>query len=452
MEKEKAKEKEKTKWYHLKFVSHVFGIHVKLFLPMAAAVVICALFGKLPEGYVGTLVFVMSLGGILSWMGNSLPIIRAIGGQLLVPLFGSTILVGMRVFPEAVIEGPKLFMAGGLQMIFVAAVVVGSILAMDRKLLLASVVRYLPVLLISQIVALAFAFLAALVTGTSFYDAVFFIAAPCMSGGTSGAIATLPALYSSVLGKDMSAIGGSMYAVAMVGTYIATLMLVVMKVLAEKFPKAMGNGEGSLLKDEGEALKTARENQIKYEDSSLDYNQLGAGLFVSGAIMVGGVLLSAIIPQVVYVAWAIVLCIVIKGTGLLPESLCKAANFWSQFILKNLIIILVTSLGMSTGGGASLAAALNPATIIIIILVFLGAIIGAALGSKMFGLHRYEGTLTAALCSCNIGASGDLQMLIIADRVDLLAYATISTRIGGAMMLVELSVLFPIVARSLGVI
>jgi len=39
---------------------------------------------------------------------------------------------------------------------------------------------------------------------------VFFIAAPCMTGGSSGAIATLPALYSSILGKDVSSLGGTM--------------------------------------------------------------------------------------------------------------------------------------------------------------------------------------------------------------------------------------------------
>lgn len=442
----------KEKWYHFKFVPLVFGIQVKFFLPIALAVVVCAAFGFLPEGFVGAFVFVMSLGGILSWIGSSTPILRAIGGQLLVPLFGTIILVGKGIFPETVIEGPKLLMSGGFQMVFVAAVVVGSILAMDRKLLLASVARYLPVLLITQIFALAFAFLAAFITGTSVYDAVFFIAAPCMSGGTSGAIATLPALYSSVLGKDMTSMGGSMYAVAMLGEYIAIIMVVVIKLLAEKFPKAMDNGQGQLLRIESKVLEDARKNQVNYEESSTDYTQLGAGLFVSGAVMVGGVLLSAIIPQVVYVAWAIIICIVLKGTGILPESLCKAAYYWSQFILKNVIIILVTSLGMSAAGGFSLSAIMNPATIIIIILTFLGAIVGAMLGSKLFKIHRYEGALTAALCQCNIGASGDLQMLILSDRVNLLAYATMSTRIGGAMVLIEISIIFPIVAKALGII
>jgi Na+/citrate or Na+/malate symporter len=34
--------------------------------------------------------------------------------------------------------------------------------------------------------------------------------------------------------------------------------------------------------------------------------------------------------------------------------------------------------------------------------------------------------------------------------LDLLAFATISTRIGGGLMLLEISLIFPIVARALG--
>lgn len=445
-------EQKKLKWYQFKMVNKIFGIHIKYFLPIAVVVYIAAWFGMMPDGFVGNFAFLMAVGGVLSWIGMITPLVRSIGGSLLLPLFGATVLSKLGAIPAVGTESAAALMDGGLQMLFVSAVLVGSILAMDRKLLLASVIRYIPVLIISQVFALGFAFVSALITGTSFYEAMFFIAAPCMTGGSSGAIATLPSLYSSILGTDVSAMGGPMLAVAMVGTYIATGMVVIMKVLAEKFPKAMGNGHGMLLQKESPALKEARENWVPYEDSSLDYSQLGGGLFLSVAVMVLGVILSSFIPQIVYVAMAIIVCIVLKGTGILPDELCKAANYWSQFTIKNLLVVLVTALGLNSMGGVSLGSVISVGTIVIIVLTFLGAVIGAMVGSKLLGLYRYEGSLTAALCACNIGASGDLQMLIIADRLDLLAFATISTRIGGALMLVEISIIFPLVARAMGVI
>jgi len=449
MEKTEVK---KIKWYSFKKVDTVFGIHIKYFFPMALIVIIASELGLLPEGFVGSFAFLMAVGGILSWIGVTTPVVREIGGFLFMPLFGTLFLYKAGLLPEVGMKSSQILMSNGLQMLFVSAIVVGSILAMDRKLLLSSVLRYMPVLLISQIFAIGFAFLAAMLTGTSFYDAVFFIAAPCMTGGSSGAIATLPALYSSILGKDVSSFGGTMLAVAMIGEYIAVLFVVIMKILAEKFPEVMGNGQGQLLKKESDALKEARKNWVPYEDSSLDYSQLGGGLFVSVAIMTCGVILSGLIPQIVYVAWAIIICIVIKTINVLPDTICRAANYWGQFAIKNLLIVLVTALGLSSMGGVSLSSVFSISTILIIIITFVGAVLGAMFASHLFGLYRYEGSLTAAMCACNIGASGDLQMLILCDRVNLLAFATISTRIGGALMLIEISLIFPIVCRVMGLI
>ncbi|MDR1903241.1 MAG: 2-hydroxycarboxylate transporter family protein [Treponema sp.] len=441
---------EKTKWYVFKKVDHLFGIHIKFFLPIALIVCGAAQFEILPEGFVGSLAFLFAMGGILSWIGMITPIIREIGGFLILPLFGSSLLFKAGLISELSVNGAKLLMGNGFQMVFVSAIVVGSILALDRKILLASVIRYVPVLIISQVFALGFAFVSALITRTSFYDAVFFIAAPCMTGGTSGAVATLPALYSSILKTDMSALGGKLLAVAMIGEYIAVLFVVIMHVLANKYPAFMGNGNGELLQKESPALQEARKNWVPYENASLDYSELGGGFFLSLAVMVGGALLSKIIPQIVYVAWAIIICIAAKWTGFFSDKICRAANYWSQFAMKNIIVILVTALGLSSNSSASMASVFSFSTIVIIILTFIGAVLGAMFASRLFGLYRYEGALTAAMCSCNIGASGDLQMLTITNRLQLIAFATISTRIGGALMLLEISIIFPLVTRVLG--
>lgn len=442
----------KAKWYAFKRIDKIFGIHIKYFIPAALVVLIAAKFGLLPEGFVGAFAFLIAIGGILSWIGQVTPIVREIGGYLFVPLFGALLLYKVGIVSEIGVKGAQLLMNNNFQMLFVSAVIAGSILAMDRKMLLSSVLRYIPVLIISQIFAIGFAFLAAMVTGKSLYDVVFFIAAPCMTGGSSGAIATLPALYSSVLGKDVSSLGGSMLAVAMIGEYIAVIFVVVMKVLADKYPKFMGNGQGKILQKESPALQEARKNWVPYDESSHDYNELGGGLFISVAIMVLGVVLANFIPQIAYVAWGIIICIVLKVAGVLPDKICRAANYWSQFCIKNLLVILVTALGLSSMGSTNLSSVFNVTTLVIIVITFIGAVIGAMVASKLFGLFRYEGSLTAAMCSCNIGASGDLQMLVLSNRVDLLAFATISTRIGGALMLVEISIIFPIVARALGLI
>ena len=187
-----------------------------------------------------------------------------------------------------------------------------------------------------------------------------------------------------------------------------------------------------------------------YPNSTDDYGDLIGGLFLSLAVTVIGSIFNHFVPSVVYIAWTIIIVILAKIFGLVPDDLCKKANCWSQFTQEFLIIIICAAIGMSSSSGVSLSSIMSPATIIILLMTFIGAIIGAMVGAKIFGLYRYETAITAAMCSCNIGASGDVQMLAVTERMDLLAFATISTRIGGAMMLIEISVLFPIVVRALG--
>jgi len=51
-----------------------------------------------------------------------------------------------------------------------------------------------------------------------------------------------------------------------------------------------------------------------------------------------------------------------------------------------------------------------PAFLVILITVF-GAFLGAALFGKIAGLWPYEAGITAGLCCCNIGGSGDIAVL-----------------------------------------
>ena len=84
----------------------------------------------------------------------------------------------------------------------------------------------------------------------------------------------------------------------------------------------------------------------------------------------------------------------------------------------------------------------NPAYILIIAATVIGAMIGTFLMGKLFGFYPVEGMLTAGLCMANGGGSGDVQCLGAAHRMELMSYAQISSRIGGAIMLVVASFFF----------
>lgn len=60
----------------------------------------------------------------------------------------------------------------------------------------------------------------------------------------------------------------------------------------------------------------------------------------------------------------------------------------------------------------------------------------------LVGFFFVDSAVTAGLCMANRGGSGDLAVLGAADRMDLISYAQLSSRLGGGIILVIGSILF----------
>ena len=65
-----------------------------------------------------------------------------------------------------------------------------------------------------------------------------------------------------------------------------------------------------------------------------------------------------------------------------------------------------------------------------------GAFFGAAIVGKWVGFYPVEAGITAGLCMANMGGTGDVAVLSAADRMELMPFAQISSRLGGAIILI----------------
>lgn len=433
----------------------VCGLSAKHFIPFFIVIMITTYMGFLPTvtiysngtdtytatSFIATIAFLMAIGGLFFWLGNTIPIVNNyLGGACLLPLLGASFLNFVGLVPETLQNGTKVLMSGGFQDAYIAMLLVGSILVMDRKILLGATARYMPTILGSQVFALGFCMLAGLITGFGIPEALFNIGAPCMSGGSGGAMTTLPKLYSDLAGTDMSGMAGQFLCYASIANVLAVVFAAIGGALTSKVKGLNGNGE--ILHSKNAKMDVEAE---KRPGTSADYAALGSGLFMSFCFYLLGNIFGSLpgLSVIPGLAWTIIFAIIVKCTGILPQSIEDNCVYAMNFALKALLPMLIAGIGVNSLKFSTLSEYFTPGAFIVIIMAVLGAFIGAMIFGKISGLWAYEAGVTAGLCCCNIGGSGDLAVLSAANRMNLLAFASISTRIGGALMVIWIGLLYP---------
>lgn len=429
----------------------VCGLEAKHFIPFFIMVMVAVYCGFMPTttigsddyvatSFIGTIAFLMAVGGLFFWLGNTIPIVNNyLGGACLLPLIGASFMNFIGIVPQELVNGTKVLMSGGFQDAYIAMLLVGSILVMDRKILLGATARYLPTVIGSQVFALGFCALAGVLTGFGVTDALFNIGAPCMSGGSGGAMTTLPILYTNLSGTDQMPMAGQFLCYASISNVIAILMAAIAGSITSKMKGI--NGGGAILRKAGE-VQTEGE---KRPGTSADYVALGSGIFMSFGLYLLGNIFGSIpgLDVIPGLAWTIIFGIIIKCTGILPAKIEDNCVYSMNFALKALLPMLIAGIGINSLKFETLGEFFTPGAFIVIFLSVFGAFLGALIFGQLSGLFGYEAGVTAGLCCCNIGGSGDLAVLSAANRMNLLAFASISTRIGGALMVIWIGLLYP---------
>lgn len=107
---------------------------------------------------------------------------------------------------------------------------------------------------------------------------------------------------------------------------------------------------------------------------------------------------------------------------------------WFQFFVKNFANLLLAALGVGFIKLQDVLAALTPMYIIVVAAVVIGAIIGSGFVGRLVGFYPIEAAITGGLCMANMGGSGDIATLGATKRMELMSFAAVSSRLGGALM------------------
>lgn len=120
---------------------------------------------------------------------------------------------------------------------------------------------------------------------------------------------------------------------------------------------------------------------------------------------------------------------------------------WFQFFVKNFANLLLAALGVGLIKLQDVLAALTPMYIIVVAAVVIGAIIGSGFVGRLVGFYPIEAAITGGLCMANMGGSGDIATLGATKRMELMPFAAVSSRLGGALMQILGSFLLALFVR-----
>ncbi|MGF1681692.1 2-hydroxycarboxylate transporter family protein [Photobacterium minamisatsumaniensis] len=403
---------------------------MNIIFALSAAVILLAMIqNTMPSGIIGAIGVMAVVGYILNVAGNKTPIVNQFfGGGAIVIIFGSSYIFHSGLIPHETADTITTFVKdGGFLSFFIASLVTGSILGMDTTLLKKAALKYIPVILGGAACAFLFAGIVGAALGNGFMDSVMLIALPIMGGGMGAGAVPLVEIMSGNTGMSTEVLLSKMVPALAIGNAIAIVMAGLLDKVGKFFPSLTGNGQ--LMRGKSE------ESVEEKEELPISINVLGIGALLAITMYFVGSMLSSLISMHTY-ALMIIFVALVKVAGFMPRDLERAAHGWYKFVVDNLTPALLVGIGVAYTDLNQIIDSLSLVYFLMVFATVLGAVVGTAVIGRLMGFNPIEASITAGLCMANMGGTGDVAVLAASKRMELMPFAQISSRIGGAFMLI----------------
>ena len=399
-----------------------------MYLAIALIVVLAALTKRLPNDLIGGLAVMMLGGFLLGDIGGKIPVFKHIGGAAILCLFVPSALLGYNLFdPEMHRALTTAMKTANLQYLFIACLVVGSILGMKHKVLVQGFIRMFVPLLAGTLGAVIAGVSIASMFGYDPKYAFFYIIIPIVGGGIGEGILPLSIAYSEILLTPQADIVATLIPAALIGNVVAILSSGVLKWLGERRPEFSGKGSLVRTGDDKELL-------AKQQEAPINVGLMGAGLLLTCSFFIVGTLLAPVfgIPGPILM---IICAALVKVTKLMPASMELGAYQMYKFMTSNLTFAILVGLGALFVPWNQMVASLTPAYFVICAVTVLSMVLSGFVVGFWMKMYPIESAIVTA-CHSGLGGTGDIAILTASNRMELMPFAQISTRVGGAAMIV----------------
>ncbi|MDV6252319.1 2-hydroxycarboxylate transporter family protein [Vibrio sp. EA2] len=419
----------------------IFGLPLPLYSILFMVILIAHVTDTIPNNIVGGFGFMFVVGALFGELGNRLPIFnKYIGGApVMIFLVAAWFVHAGLLTDKEIATVTDVMKSTDFLDLFIAVLITGSILAVNRKLLLKSLVGYIPTILAAVAGASVLGILGGLIFGISVKEIMMLYVLPIMGGGNGAGAIPLSEIYESVTGGSKEQYYSIAIAILTIANIVAIVAAAVLNGIGERMPSLTGNGE---------LLRKSNFSVGEQKEAKITPREIAIGLMLAACVYTFSAALSKqILPgfgdvKIHTFAYMVILVAIINACGLCSDEIKEGAKRLASFFSKQLLWVLMVGVGIAYTDLGEIINALNFTNVVIASLIVVGAIIGASVGGWVMGFYPIESSITAGLCMANRGGSGDLEVLAASNRMSLLSYAQISSRLGGGLVLIIASVVF----------
>jgi len=401
-------------------------------IPIPVYIVLCAvMFGFIAiEKFPPEMAMAMGVMAVFAFtlgeLGNRLPVIRNIGAGAVLVTFIPSYLNYHHVIPEPMVKVVgDFFKSTNVLSLFIAAVIVGSILSMDRKVLIRGFIKIFVPIAFGSIVGATVGVIVGTMVGLNPLDVLFYIVVPIMGGGVGEGAIPLTIGYSSILGVPQGELLARVLPAVLVGNLTAILSAGFLNYLGKRKPHL--TGEGRLVKGQEEDLPTTLEG----DKTDFNVKDIAAAGVTAVTLYLCGLLCFHLFkfPAPVVMLF---LAVLLKLSQVVTPRLQAGSYTIYKLCLAAVAFPMLFAFGLVLTPWDKLVAGFSPANLTTIVATVLGLVIAGFYSAKWVNLHPIDTAIIAGTHS-GMGGAGDIAILSASNRMRLMPFAQIATRIGGGI-------------------
>lgn len=403
-------------------------IPVPLFLMAAALITALCLTGDLPSQMTTMVVVLGFFGFICGEIGKRLPVLGKIGAAAICATFIPSALVYYHMLPASIIEPTKVFYKStGILYLYISCIIVGSIFSMDRKTIMQGFLRIFIPMVCGEIVGALVGVTVGSLLGLGAFHSLFFIVLPIMAGGVGEGAIPLSIGFHDIMHIEQGVAFAQIIPMVMLGSLTAILTAGILNHIGKRKPHL--TGEGRLMPGSGEELGSATiTGGLK---DAVDVTGLAAAALMALLLYMAGILGQRLVglPAPVGMLFAAVL---VKVTQTVSPQMASNANVVYRFFQTSVTYPILFMVGVAITPWESLMAAFTFSNLIVIISTVLSLVTTGFFVGKKMGMHPIDVAIVSC-CQSGQGGTGDVAILSAGNRMSLMPFAQIATRIGGAI-------------------